>query len=516
MIYIYQSRPIRLQWEIKRPDGQREPLFRADALRVILFGDNNRRVLAPAKTGANPMELQLPSGLAPGSYTVYAVWIKNLHRRDILTLNGRRIEACVNRAVCYDAFTIVADATKESAALQNKDTSTGALVRLHTETQSFGLDGLDAYELAVLRGLALSEQDWLRGYKYLPADYITGDANADSIANTADLNDVYNLISHGEYGVLRPGDKITDALTKLDVLAVANKRNIETNAKAIHAETTNREQADTTLQANIDLKQDKLSSYIRAFAAAASRVNPGAKYNFLQLVYYLNEKTGVDASNILGIGSGLTLQSTTSGGNTFPLLSISSEITDDIDSLNRTVSQDTVTTTSVSASTLQFMPTPADSGNVSTTIGSTTTLLQMSSALMTRPISLKKGEKIESSLADALIYRWQHYEGTTPQAGDYIDLRGIGSYTASEDMDILIYSPFTDSDTAAAARLTESTYTITKYSHRSRIEALEQENTDLKVVISKLETRLAALEKTATNNDDYVIITDPDQDPTTE
>lgn len=80
-------------------------------------------------------------------------------------------------------------------------------------------------------------------------------------------------------------------------------------------------------------KQDKISLFIKDFCSPASVVNPGAKYNFLQLKYDTNTTTS-KGNNIFGIDGTLILVSTTSGGNTFPLLSVNVEsVTADVKTL---------------------------------------------------------------------------------------------------------------------------------------------------------------------------------------
>ena len=137
-----------------------------------------------------------------------------------------------------------------------------------------------------------------------PANSISPDSLATILRSMADL--LAQFIANTEY-------KSTDDLTAA-ITAIVDKQ--------LATETTDRTLADTALQANIDKKLDKTGPYLRGWASPVSRVNQGAKYNFLQLLYYLNNKQSYDANNIVGVDGTLTLQSTTSGGNTFPLLGV--------------------------------------------------------------------------------------------------------------------------------------------------------------------------------------------------
>ena len=161
MNYIHNQREIRVDWSIyKGSSGVLEDFSRA-YLRVFLIGPGCRYAIEPTVSSNSPnIRLDIPKGLPEGVYILEAIWGKNwmlddekfnptkrpLHSRDL------------SRAKTPAIFALTSDAAEE-----NIYTSTGtAVVKVRSNVATYGYDGLDAYQMAVMSGRFFgSEDEWV-------------------------------------------------------------------------------------------------------------------------------------------------------------------------------------------------------------------------------------------------------------------------------------------------------------------------------------------------------------------
>lgn len=161
MNYIHNQREIRVDWSIyKGSSGVLEDFSRA-FLRVFLIGPCCRYAIEPSISSASPnIRLDIPKGLPEGVYLLEAIWGKNwmlddekfnptkrpLHSRDL------------SRAKTPVIFALTSDQAEE-----NIYTSTGtAVVKVRSNVATYGYDGLDAYQMAVMSGRFFgSEDEWI-------------------------------------------------------------------------------------------------------------------------------------------------------------------------------------------------------------------------------------------------------------------------------------------------------------------------------------------------------------------
>lgn len=267
-------------------------------------------------------------------------------------------------------------------------------------------------------------------------------------------------------------------------------------------------------------KQGTLKNYVREFAAQASRVNQGARYNFLQLQYYLKEKTGVDASNIMGVDETLTLKSTTSGGNTFPLLSVNktkvvedtekeiSELGSRLDNedeyLQQQINGEAITEDGAVSSGSMMTLIPADYDADSTYLVSNT------EAQMAGPIEMERGDTLKvKERGDIYVYKiYRNGDNKVAENCTVKKLTTSGVYTAGEKVEVMLYDSRGWGLQTAEDSKTFITYTITR-------ESLQKQVDDLKAMVEAQASTIKTLQTTINNMSNYSISTDDDQDPTT-
>lgn len=150
MIYIYDKKTITLTWEVYKTRNKVLEDFSRAKVWVFLIADENRYSLASSVSpdtgclvlGIDPVRMALPDG----TYTLEAVWNKNPERTT--ELSKTRLEF---------VFTLTADQEKDNTR------SEGAVsMVIRSMTASYGYDGLDAYQRAVMMGwFHGSETEWL-------------------------------------------------------------------------------------------------------------------------------------------------------------------------------------------------------------------------------------------------------------------------------------------------------------------------------------------------------------------
>lgn len=490
MLFIHQSRPISVSWTI-RPIKGHSPLSESPALKVLLWDGAHRYLVNPTMAEGNTLSFAIPGDMNTATYGLYVIWIDRL-RPGAFSLNGKGFQDMVMRSMVRDAFALVQDPTNESDIIRTvlPATTTPARLTLTSHAHPFGPDGLDAYEIAVLRGNGDDEALWLERLQEallniasLPADYITGDANADGNADSNDAAYVDNLYSQNTFGILRPGDHLHAALTKLDAFAVANHSLILSNNAAL-------KQADAALQqaiSNLSDKTDLADSSLKQADAALQ-----------QSLSDLSDKTDLaDAA----------LQQSISD------LSNKTDLADS--SLQAQISGETQTSTSTTTVTPNniggFIP-KDNTINVgeSKKLDSTTDPGMVGSKYIDGrlwPIELKEGATITCSDSQWVICQWQSVNGSNSpvSADDVVKGLSTGTYTAAQDCHILLFDP--DGKPLESG---EENFTIT-----SRTKSLTTRIKELEALVAAQSAQIASLQ-TAMSNISYTISADDDQDPTTE
>jgi hypothetical protein len=133
---------ITINWKIWRGVNKVEEDFVGSNLRVFLIGTENTYYLVPkAKGGVVTMTIA-PGTLAAGSYDLKAIWEKN---------GGRTLMSSTRSNIF--GITEAEEADQKNEVMQ-----------IVSYVESYGRDGLSAFEIAVLRGLhrgCSSEAEWI-------------------------------------------------------------------------------------------------------------------------------------------------------------------------------------------------------------------------------------------------------------------------------------------------------------------------------------------------------------------
>lgn len=179
-LYFNDNLPlVKLYWEVyKGQSSVREDFSRATIWLWLLTSTN--KIPIDATTNKGVILAELPTTLAPDVYSIKAIWSKSgtfdFDQNDILNGKQLGIETRVTSLI-QDAFTVV-----DSAEKATKFGEDAYLLKYRSHAATYGYDGLDAYELAVMRGKTnLSEEEWL--------DQLNGGVTPSVIIN----NKWYNL-----------------------------------------------------------------------------------------------------------------------------------------------------------------------------------------------------------------------------------------------------------------------------------------------------------------------------------
>lgn len=151
MIKVNRSSKIKIYWKIWRGVNKASEMFDAKSnLRVFLVGSSNTYNISPVinkdvDPGYDVVEIEVPQlTLVYGAYDLKALWQKN---------DGRNLHMSMRSGV----FGVADD---YEVPVEDKT------LRIVSYVESYGRDGLSAYESAVMRGLnrgMLSEVEWLEG-----------------------------------------------------------------------------------------------------------------------------------------------------------------------------------------------------------------------------------------------------------------------------------------------------------------------------------------------------------------
>jgi len=145
MQYIYKEQKLEVSLDIfKGLSANKENFSRADLKVFLVCGDDRLRIPLNVSVNSTGTLKGSISNLPVGVYGIKAIWFKNGGRSPMM-------------AEQYNLFGVTEYADEATNA--NADT---AKIKVVLHVNSYGYDGLDAYELSVLRGkTTLSESDWL-------------------------------------------------------------------------------------------------------------------------------------------------------------------------------------------------------------------------------------------------------------------------------------------------------------------------------------------------------------------
>lgn len=147
MIYIYKNRQIAIEWTILREKGVLEDLAHAINISCFLITPNKERKIV-SSASENPLYIILSQDLEEGVYSLELIWQKKS--------SADSTDRITSRSRAENIFTITSNKTLA------KETTATCTVYVKSLVAIYGYDGLDAYELSVLRRKTnLSEDEWL-------------------------------------------------------------------------------------------------------------------------------------------------------------------------------------------------------------------------------------------------------------------------------------------------------------------------------------------------------------------
>lgn len=489
MLFLHKSRPIAIEWEI-RPMKGHSMLAQSPVLKVLLWDGARRYLINPTMIEGNTICFSIPKDMNAATYGLYVIWIDRM-RPGFFSMNGRSWQDMVMRSMVRDAFCLVETEAQESNVVKTEIESPSGIARLSLTSVAhpLGPDALDAYEISVLRGNGDDESLWikrleeaLRNISALGEDYVTGDVNGDGTGDARDIVQIESLLTENSNGVLRAGDRLREALTKLDAYATANRRKIAST--------------EAGLKQEINKKQEKLTAGLGIAINADNTVEVNAD----ALVGYglVIDATGaldIDTDEIARV---VDVETVRKGVETESerAAKVEAAMQKQIDGATET------TTTKGESYGKQLGFVPADE------TASRSYLKALGSGNMAGPISLKKGDAITTSVrTDIRIYRvWRDGENNITE-NCTIEKMGEGTYAATEAMEVLLYDPqgkgLMDSD---GSRLVEYTIVSTTKSLQTQID-------ELQAMVRSMQAKIDTIDTTGGNG--FSIINDDDQDPTT-
>ena len=156
MITFKKGKDFSVEWKIVRGQNMSSEDFSGALVNVYLIGPDNIYPVKPFvvnNDGYQILRIDVCSeNLAAGVYDVKVVWLKN---RSLPGYTGY-CDSRANVSVKSGVFAIT--------DIHSEVTYDGDIVRIMSKVDSYGKDGMSAYEIAVMRGLtSLSEADWLKG-----------------------------------------------------------------------------------------------------------------------------------------------------------------------------------------------------------------------------------------------------------------------------------------------------------------------------------------------------------------
>lgn len=204
MLKIYRHRPISIEWSVFRSRGVLED-FRDSKLYVWLCGASDRYPIAVDV--ANPLVVRVPADLPVGDYSLVLMWSKQNYQT--LIRNGKMVDdaLCKTR---FDGIFALVD-VGESPEVANLNT---VQLRCSSLTEVYGYDGLDAYQIAVVRGFEGSESEWLKSQRHVKVL----DQEGDSVTETMSQRATTDALEKIRSALSVMGDKLGEALVDSAVL----------------------------------------------------------------------------------------------------------------------------------------------------------------------------------------------------------------------------------------------------------------------------------------------------------
>lgn len=197
MEYIDNSHKIRIEWTILRGTSKVREDFSRAKLALILLGPDWRYQLSPdiVDVEKGVIKTEIPAGLPEGVYGIKAIWIKDDHHpcegRHFIHPKHPPVPPAHHPVPVGPHFYPYAgmwhkgyipaplDIRINSGKLAQarKDDLFGVtelvpecehpgntiVIKISSSVATYGYDGLDAYELAVLHGETMTEEEWLAG-----------------------------------------------------------------------------------------------------------------------------------------------------------------------------------------------------------------------------------------------------------------------------------------------------------------------------------------------------------------
>lgn len=206
MVYIFKDRLIRVEWTIYKGISPVKEDFSRSNVKVFLLG-NREKYLLQARADKGTLYVDIPSGLEEGTYSIEAIWVKNMdHVFD-------------TRSVCRskkeDLFSIT--------EFEDEATNIGegvVVLKVKTSTATYGYDGLSSYELAVLRGdWNGTEGEWLKHERYVSVLDSRGDSEVDTMSQKAitdELEAQDNAIEDIREDTGKLGERVEEAEEKVN------------------------------------------------------------------------------------------------------------------------------------------------------------------------------------------------------------------------------------------------------------------------------------------------------------
>ena len=206
MVYIFKDRLIRVEWTIYKGISPVKEDFSRSNVKVFLLG-NREKYLLQARADKGTLYVDIPSGLKEGTYSIEAIWVKNMDH----VFDTRNI--C--RSKKEDLFSIT--------EFEDEATNIGegvVVLKVKTSTATYGYDGLSSYELAVLRGdWNGTEGEWLKHERYVSVLDSRGDSEVDTMSQKAitdELEAQDNAIEDIQEETNRLGDRVEEAEGKVN------------------------------------------------------------------------------------------------------------------------------------------------------------------------------------------------------------------------------------------------------------------------------------------------------------
>lgn len=198
MLKIYRHRPISIEWSVFRSRGVLED-FRDSKLYVWLCGASDRYPIAVDV--ANPLVVSVPADLPVGDYSLVLMWSKQNYQT--LIRNGKMVDDALCKTRLDGIFALVD--VGESPEVANLNT---VQLRCSSLTEVYGYDGLDAYQIAVIRGFVGSESEWLKSQRHVKVL----DQEGDSVTETMSQRATTDALEKIRSALSVMGDKLGKAL----------------------------------------------------------------------------------------------------------------------------------------------------------------------------------------------------------------------------------------------------------------------------------------------------------------